>query len=255
MKLFALASFTTILIAENKTVLVSKEYAKKIGQQIYMNECAGKPEYLVFWKEGEDVLSLGIGHFIWCPKERCIFDEGFTELRNFLIKNKVKIPKDFMGKCPWKNRDELKETPEKAAILKDLMLDTIDLQVKFMVSRLKTLLPYLLKFLSTEKDKKHVRFQFNRIVQSGPSGIYAAIDYPHFKGFGAKKTEQYNGHRWGFLQVLQSMNGTEKGDAAIEELSSVAKDLLKQRVKNAPRKEEQWLQGWYNRINTYKNFK
>ena len=255
MKRLILVGFSAFLFTESKVITISKEAANKIGKQIYINECAEKPEYLVFWKDGEDVLSLGIGHFIWCPKDECIFDEGFPELRNFLIKNKVKVPKEFMGKCPWNSEIELNKSATKKAKLKTLMEETMDLQVKFMVSKLKIMLPYLLKFLHSDKEKSHVKFQFNRLVQSGPGGVYAAIDYPHFKGAGVKDTEQYNGKKWGFLQALKLMQGKEIGEQAVEEFSLVVKKLLKERVKNAPRKEEQWLEGWQNRIDTYKNFK
>lgn len=256
-KIFLLViALSSIARQEDHPIKVTKDIAKKIGQQIYINECAGKPEYLVYWKDGEDVLSVGIGHFIWCPDEACIFDEGFPELRNHLVKKyKVHVPKEFMGKCPWNNAEELKKDSVKAERLRKLMQDTMDLQVRFMVSKIKVRLPYLLRNLDNQKDKDHVQFQFNRLVKSGPAGLYAIIDYPHFKGTGIKKIENYNGHRWGFLQVLQKMNGLEPGHSAIEEFSSIAKQLLKERVDNAPRKEDQWLAGWNNRIDTYKNFK
>ena len=103
---FILMLFVSMSLYSSSSVKITKEIADKIGRQIYINECAANPEYLVFWKEGEDVLSVGIGHFIWCPKDKCIFDEGFTHLRDFLVKNKVKIPKEFMGRCPWNGPDD-----------------------------------------------------------------------------------------------------------------------------------------------------
>lgn len=37
-------------------------------------------------------------------------------------------------------------------------------------------------------------------------------------------------------------------------LGNSAKDVLARRVRNAPRNERRWLQGWYNRVDTYKTF-
>ena len=95
-------------VIQEKIIKVSAKVAKRIGQQIYINECAGDLEKLVFWKPGEDFVSVGIGHFIWCSKDRCSFVDSFPELRAFLIANKVKIPKEFLDKSPWHSQEELK---------------------------------------------------------------------------------------------------------------------------------------------------
>ena len=50
------------------------------------------------------------------------------------------------------------------------------------------------------------------------------------------------------------MKGTATGQSALVEFSNSAKYVLQRRVKNAPRNESRWLQGWYNRVDTYKTF-
>ena len=50
------------------------------------------------------------------------------------------------------------------------------------------------------------------------------------------------------------MKGTAVGQSALVEFSNSAKDVLARRVRNAPRNERRWLQGWYNRVDTYKTF-
>ena len=50
------------------------------------------------------------------------------------------------------------------------------------------------------------------------------------------------------------MRGTAVGQSALVEFSNSAKAVLTRRVNNAPRNERRWLQGWYNRVDTYKTF-
>ena len=64
----------------------------------------------------------------------------------------------------------------------------------------------------------------------------------------------YNNVAWGLRQVLENMKGTATGQSALVEFSNSAKYVLQRRVKNAPRNESRWLQGWYNRVDTYKTF-
>ena len=243
------------ITSQEKVIKVNAKISKKIGKQIYINECSGDLEKLVFWKQGEDFVSVGIGHFIWCSKERCSFIDSFPELRAFLILNKIKIPKKFLDKSPWHSQEELKADIKGARKLRQLMESTIDLQVKFMISKLQTILPYMLRNIKGEEKQKHIKKQFCRMVNSGPAGIYALVDYTHFKGLGLQSQKEYKNKKWGLAQVLEDMKGNKIGASAIAEFSNNAKRLIINRVKNAYRKEDQWLLGWLNRIETYNKFK
>ena len=55
---------------------LSQEQIRLIGERIFENECASKDENLIAWNEGEDFLSLGIGHFIWHPENSKELFEG-----------------------------------------------------------------------------------------------------------------------------------------------------------------------------------
>jgi hypothetical protein len=83
--------------------------------------------------------------------------------------------------------------------------------------------------------------------------MYVLIDYVNFKGEGTLETERYNGQGWGLLQILDGMNGTEKGMPALVEFADGAERVLLRRVSNSPpeRGEKRWIPGWKNRIKTY----
>lgn len=55
-------------IARAQAIQLSMEEIRLIGERVFENECASREESLIDWNEGEDFLSLGIGHFIWYPR-------------------------------------------------------------------------------------------------------------------------------------------------------------------------------------------
>lgn len=236
------------------TVRLSGNDARKIGQKIWYNECGGTIEGLTHWGEGEDFPSLGIGHFIWCPGNMCgAFAETFPQLRGFLAKHGKRLPKFFHGSCPWKTRKAFlaASMSKEMKLLRNFLAKTIDLQVRFIVQRFKNALPIMLRSAPSYM-RRHVRREFNRVARSS-IGLYALIDYVNFKGEGIKDTEDYNGYRWGLLQVLEKMQGTEIGKPALKEFARCAKKVLKERIDNAPpaRNEIRWWPGWQRRIETY----
>jgi hypothetical protein len=107
------------------------------------------------------------------------------------------------------------------------------------------------------QKQTHIKKQFYRIARS-PGGLYALIDYVNFKGEGMVAHEQYKGHRWGLLQVLEKTKGVALGRAALQDFAKAAKDVLVERVAHASHdvreKEEKWLKGgWGDRLKTYMN--
>lgn len=233
-------------------IVISPQEIQNIGQQIYRNECGGKKANLIYWKAGEQNLSLGIGHFIWYPETVIVahqFDQQFPKLLQFLQGKKVIIPAWLMAAqwCPWHSRQEWEAatTSKQAQELRTLLETTIPLQAEFIVANFISHCEQL--FLD-----KSVEQQFNRIITAS-GGIYALIDYANFKGFGLDKREQYQGKGWGLFQVFQRMAQQKLSSNPLQDFVKSAKKILALRVEHAPmgKNEKQWLQGWYNRLETY----
>ena len=248
----------TSVSTEKKDIFsnISKAELNAIGEKIFKNEAAGKKENLVYWNEGENFPSLGIGHFIWYKQgEPGIFEESFPQLTEFLKSKNVKLPKIMTENkySPWKDRQELinlktKKNPD-IEELTNFLYDNKDLQIMFIFKRLEASLE---KMMAVSSNKENVRKQFYRVASS-PNGLYPLIDYVNFKGEGTNPKERYNEQGWGLLQVLENMKGTETGKAALTEFSNSAKFVLQRRVNNSDpsKNERKWLQGWFNRCNTY----
>ena len=250
----------TSVSTEKKDIFanISKSELNAIGEKIFKNEAAGKKENLVYWNEGENFPSLGIGHFIWYKQgEPGIFEESFPQLVEFLKSKNVKLPKIMAENkySPWKDRQELinlktKKIPDTdIEELTNFLYENKDLQIMFIFKRLESSLE---KMLAVSNDRENVRKQFYRVASS-PNGLYPLIDYVNFKGEGTNPKERYNGQGWGLLQVLENMKGTETGKSALTEFSNSAKFVLQRRVNNSDpsKNERKWLQGWFNRCNTY----
>ena len=248
----------TSVSTEKKDIFanISKSELNAIGEKIFKNEAAGKKENLVYWNEGENFPSLGIGHFIWYKQgEPGIFEESFPQLIEFLKSKNVKLPKIMAENkySPWKDRQELinlktKKNPD-IEELTNFLYENKDLQIMFIFKRLESSLE---KMLAVSNDRENVRKQFYRVASS-PNGLYPLIDYVNFKGEGTNPKERYNRQGWGLLQVLENMKGTETGKSALTEFSNSAKFVLQRRVNNSDpsKNERKWLQGWLNRCNTY----
>ncbi len=154
---------------------------------------------------------------------------------------------------PWDSREQFYNEFESAKMvsLREFLLATIPQQSLFMAGRLEKSLPKILESAPPEMHD-HIRQQFYRVANS-PMGMYVLIDYVNFKGEGTLETERYNGQGWGLLQILEGMNGTEKGMPALQEFADGAQRVLLRRVSNSPpeRGEKRWIPGWNNRIKTY----
>ena len=255
--LIILASFATG-IPTLPGVTLSHSEAIKIGKKIWQNECNGTVTGLTSWNEGENFASLGIGHFIWYPKnQRGPFEESFPKLVSFMSSRGVKLPNLFsegaQTPCPWNSRSEFLRAQQTTEMkqLRQFLADTVDLQTDFLIARLEGALPKMLAE-ATPWERTNVRQQFERLAAT-PQGCYALVDYVNFKGEGVLHTERYQGQGWGLLQVLERMQGGAGGEAAVNEFARCAKAVLIRRVQNAPaeRHESRWLPGWIRRVNSY----
>jgi len=239
-------------------VTVSQKDFGLIGDMVFFNECGEKPDLIVCWNEGEDFMSLGLGHFIWYQKDKDNrFEESFPRLLNFIRAKGREIPlwledMEHNG-YPWKNRQELLQNlhEDDLAKLRKFLHDTLPLQALFLFDRLNEALPRMLEVAAPD-SRKNVEYQFYRLANT-PGGIYALVDYVNFKGEGVLENESYNEVRWGLLQVLENMCGRDRDISALNEFVLNAKKLLKQRVLNAPVgiDESRWLSGWGRRLDSY----
>jgi len=238
-------------------IVISKEHAKLIGNQIWKNECAGTIDGLTTWKSGEEFASLGIAHCIWYPpKVKKVFIEGFPALIEFYQKNNINVPAWIVSAsktgCPWKSREEFLEEfrSDKMTELRTLLANTVDLQTMFVCDRLRGIFSRLPKQGFYNLKRAHIEKQLKRLLAIKPQGVYALIDYINFKGEGTSPREEYHDKGWGLYQVLELMNGT--GDV-LKDFVAAAQKVLQRRVDSSPpaRNEGQWLKGWFNRLETY----
>lgn len=243
---------STLVLAQD--VKLSDSQAREIGQRIWKNECAGTVDGLTAWNTGEDFASLGIGHFIWYPKDqRGPFEESFPGLVRFLVANRVDVPEWLQNTsdCPWNSRSEFMADfrSSKMKELRSMLTDTVPWQARYAAARLETALPKMLEAAPADERAK-VKTNFYRVAER-PLGMYALMDYVNFKGEGTSKTERYDGQGWGLLQVLAAMDG----GPPMKAFSRAADSVLTRRVENSPasRNERKWLAGWRNRVGTYDN--
>jgi len=237
---------------------LSRQESELIGEMIFKNECASKDDNLIAWNEGEDFMSLGIGHFIWYPaKGKRTFIGSFVKFVEYAKISGEKIPawldKKPIPACPWRSRGSfLKAHSDKRVIqLKEFLVNTKSTQAAFIIKRLEEALPLILKHVS-EDSRAKISVQINRLI-STPSGVYVLADYANFKGLGITPSEYYRGKGWGLLQVLEGMRDENEAPDAVREFARSANVVLEERVKNSPlsRNEKRWLPGWQKRVNSY----
>lgn len=235
---------------------ISNSELMEIAEKIYRNETGGKRENLVAWNSGENFPSLGVGHFIWAKSSDSngIFGESLPGLVQFYKEKGVELPKLLSENrfAPWKNRAELMEKKSNGdndiEELINFFDNTRDIQILYIFNRLEDSLD---KMVKASENGENIKNQFYRVANS-KNGLYALIDYVNFKGEGITTSSLYNNQGWGLRQVLENMHGTSNGESAVTEFAESAKEILTNRVLNAPRNETQWLIGWHNRVDTYK---
>jgi hypothetical protein len=230
-----------------------------ISDKIYKNETGGDSKYLMYWSPNENFASLGIGHFIWYPKnEPKRFDETFPSMIDYYVANKVEVPKWLLQArkigAPWKNKEvfERARSDKEFQQLKNILMNTKALQTQFFFDRVHASIPEIITHVAPEY-RKHIVSNYNALVKT-VGGLYPLIDYINFKGKGIKATERYNNQGWGLLQVLKNMRPVAKGSSALAEFSRVAYLMLERRVRNSPieKNEKRWLPGWKKRTDTYR---
>jgi len=243
-----------VIIEDRIDLQLSQEEKQKIGKKVWNNESSGTFEGLTAWNKGEEFPSLGIGHFIWFPKTAHVpFDQSFPDAMNFVKSEGGKLPAWLNPDkpCPWNSRQSFLHdfNNPKLTELRQFLNDTVPQQTDFLVDRLEKALPEILaKEDPAQKDK--IQQRFYSVLNSGPSGVFALVDYVNFKGEGLEPVPGYHNHAWGMKQVLEGMKDTKD---PVKDFSDSAKEVLTTRVENSPpaRNEKQWLPGWLKRVDRY----
>jgi len=251
-----------ISLLNSKNIELTQSQANYVAKKVWQNEGAGKDKYLIWWNDGEDFASLGIGHFIWFSKgHKEKFREVFPMYLAYVESKNVKIPKWLNSKTalPWGTKSKFfkakKSNSKKYAELFKFLKSTMTYQAEFMANRLEDALPQILNNIDNKKQKILIQKNFNLVLYNkdgtiNERGLYILLDYTNFKGEGTLKSERYKGQGWGLLQVLENMRDSNNSQKAF---AISAKNILSRRIKNSPPKrgEERWRKGWNIRLDTY----
>jgi hypothetical protein len=234
---------------------LSPAMKKRIGQKIWQNECGGRIAGLTSWNAGEEFPSLGIGHFIWYPKNfDGPFEESFHKLIAYAQERGANPPAVALNRnCPWNSKASF-EADLAGPELKSLRIwlsNSVTLQTDFIMQRSRAALEKM-KAQSSESDYQRIEENYNKVATTS-NGVYALIDYVNFKGEGTNPKERYQGQGWGLMQVLLAMKTVPAGQAAAQEFAAAAKRTLDRRIANSPpdRGEDRWRAGWHNRCSGY----
>lgn len=273
---------TTTNTTKQFTLILPPNILKKIGKKIWQNECGGKISELTHWNQGENFISLGIGHFIWYPtKIQKNYHESFPELIQYMVRNQnwtqymkqhhITAPEWLDNKnippCPWQSKEEfqqaIKNNDLKLKDLRNFLLNTIPIQTQYLIYRLENSLEQILK-ISPIEEQDNIRHKVNQLLQTS-EGTYALIDYVNFKGDGIHENilpeyqksknncKSFDG--WGLRQALREMRNFPYDYPPIMAFSLAAIKTLERRVECAPLHkksfEEKWLIGWKKRVNAY----
>ena len=248
-----------ITTVANKTSfpVLSTADKRKIGNKIWQNESGGKISGLTAWNIGEEFPSMGIGHFIWYPKNfKGPYTESFPSFIRYAQQRQTKgIPAWVLQSpyCPWSTRASFNAAKNgtKLTSLRNFLASNIELQTDFILTKSQAALGKILK--SAPVSQREIIRQNYAKVATTSNGAYALIDYVNFKGEGTNPKERYKGQGWGLQQVLANMKPVGNGQAAAREFSASAKHMLNLRIQNSnpSRGESRWREGWFNRCDTY----
>ncbi len=255
--LLLLVQMSVIPAAFSQLPQLSPDQMRWLGERVFENECKQKFECLTSWNSGEDFPSLGIGHFIWFRQGQIEpFEETFPALLEHYRESAYSLPR-WLGNMespdsPWLNREHFmaENNSPRMQELRQFLASTTELQIEFIAKRLSQSTETMFNQLDKE-TRTAVESSFYKIANTQiPYGVYALIDYVHFKGTGTVPSERYQGQGWGLLQVLLELQHSE---SELTNFVAAATTVLQRRVANAPphRREERWIIGWQNRLQSY----
>lgn len=261
-RLFVLLAMISFQLFSSELRLSDKQ-ANQIAHKIWLNEGSAKKSKLVWWNKGEEFASVGIGHFIWFTADQPMwFWEAFPPMLRFVTAHGAKPPKWLHPAmhCVWNSYKEWqyakKHNSPKMRELTDFMDRTKGLQARFMLHRLNSSFPRILKYAGAKGQGNIVAKNYRRLLYKkngriDPKGAYILIDYINFKGDGINKGERYQGKGWGLYQVLTHMN--LKDPNPYRAFAKSGKWVLDRLTRICPpeRNLKRFKRGWFNRMDSY----
>ncbi len=256
--LVLLTCFSGLVYAED--FLFSDVEAGCAARMIFMNECSGKEQNLLYWSPDEAFPSLGIGHFIWYPENPSgPYLESFPAFLNFA--KDINLPLPFWiaempeKYCPWSSREAFQKDSgsDRMRELRTFLSNTKSKQAQFIIQRFMRVFPQILDDLD-QADRNPTRAKYDLLMMRREA-TFAMIDYVNFKGEGFHTDAKYEGVGWGLAQVLIEMEVPDDPDRALHELVAAAERVLERRVQHSPRPEVEakWLIGWKNHLRSYQH--
>lgn len=213
---------------------------------------ASSQDKVIYWHLHEPFPYLGIGRFIWFPKDANFsYEEDFPSLLKFMKDRGHKMPdwldEDFS--CPWASRQEFEKDQVRQLELRQVLESGIHLQIKFLITHSFETFETIIDSFD-DVDKTVMKNKFVQLLED-PRGLYALIDYCQFKGSGLHQKEFKDGKGFGLKQVVEALPCES---CNVESFVKTAKDILKERAKNSNGHDEKWLSSWINRLDRYRNF-
>ncbi len=248
--------------ASARDFLFTEAESDCFAQMIFMNECSGREEKLLYWSPDEAFPSLGIGHFIWYPENASgSYLETFPAFLGFAKEIHLMIPPWIVAlpnkHCPWQSREEfLRDLPsDRVRELRAFLSNTKSEQAQFIGRRFMRVFPRILDDLN-ESDREATQQKYDLLMRRREA-TFAMIDYVNFKGEGLRADARYDGMGWGLAHVLIEMNIPDDPEKALDEFILAAERVLERRVSRSPRPEieAKWLPGWKNRVRSYSRIK
>ncbi|MEI6417282.1 MAG: hypothetical protein WCO92_06140 [Verrucomicrobiota bacterium] len=201
----------------------------EIGIKIWQNQCGiwdrpgkvthGMKQSITDWEA--DYAQIGIGQCIWYPAdEDKNFQEDWPRVAQALKDKGYPIEDWMLRACPWNNSEEFfadfngdrLKSLRKTLAKKYLIIE----QARCIATRLDESLDKMKAAIDTESGitegektvlKQMVNENFYLVATADyPRGLYALMDYVHFKGEGVLSTETINGVGWGLRQALEQMD-------------------------------------------------
>ena len=208
---------------------VSKEHHAVIGQHVRLNYTGGKYELLTYWSKDDAYPMLGIANFLWYPAGyRGKFSDDFPSVQAALQAEGVALP-DWLkpGRpAPWPDREAFiaKFHSEEMEQLRQMLASTVEIQTRVLIARAERSFSAMLDVLPQE-ERPAIREEFERVAAT-TVGVYALVDYVHFKGEGAiADADKRKGSR-GLLRVLEVMSRGPHSAVANEDFADAAIQVL-----------------------------
>lgn len=229
----------------------NEEKMSVLENKIKRNE-ASSQDKVIYWHLHEPFPYLGVGRFIWFPRDSSFsYEEDFPSLLKFMKDKGHKLPawldQDFT--CPWTTRQEFEKDQKRQLELKQVLETGFELQIKFLVTNSFETFEKIVDSFD-ENVKSEMKNKIEHLLED-PRGLYALIDYCQFKGSGLNEKEFKDGRGFGLKQVIEALPVESLN---VESFVKTAKDILKERAKNSHGLDEKWLSSWINRLDRYRNF-